>query len=92
MEHFAIPDDEDAFSTIIDQVKRGHQVQLLRKGQPLAVVVPFQRDVETSQGDIVNAYYKFREKFDLANFDFDFQESLKSSRYRDRDSGREFEW
>ena len=87
-----IPKNQEFIFSLIEEVEKGCQVRLIREGKPVALVVPCgERDISLKP-DFLEAYRRFRQKYDIANLDLDFEEIVKKSRYRKSNSGRKFEW
>ena len=87
-----VPDDQKFLASVIEDVAQGFQVQLLRKGKPVAVVVPLSEPSNAAHSDFLESYNRFRQKFDLDHLDLDFEKEMESVRYRQQSPGRKFEW
>ena len=84
---YSIADARSNLPRIVDQAEAGAEVELTRRGRPVAVVVSrrtFDRLRET-RGQFSEAYQRFLEQFSLDEIGFD-QDEL--TRVRDKTPGR----
>ena len=88
---YSIADARISLPAIVDQAEAGEQVELTRRGKPVAVVVSL-REFERLRGDrsrFGEAYKKFLGKYALEEIglDADFVTEV-----RDRSNGRNSPW
>ncbi len=86
-QRYSISDARTSLPAIVDRAEAGQQIELTRRGRPVAVVVSL-REFERLRGDrppFADAYKDFLEKYSLAEvgLDEDFVETV-----RDRGLGR----
>ena len=85
---YSIADARSNLPDIVNQAAAGAEIELTRRGKPVAVVVSLQ-ELERLRGDRLrfrDAYSRFREKYALKEigFEADFFASI-----RGRDAGRD---
>lgn len=84
---YSIAEARSNLPSIVDQAEAGQEIELTRRGKPVAVVVSL-RELERLRGERVPfgvAYRRFLKKHSLRDVGID-EDSLRSA--RDRDSGR----
>lgn len=84
---YSIADARSNLPHIVDQAEAGVEVELTRRGQPVAVVVSrrtFDR-LREKRGQFNEVYQRFLERFSLNEIGFDPAELLAT---RDKASGR----
>lgn len=85
---YSIADARASLPQIVDQVEAGMEVELTRRGQPVAVVVSrrtFER-LREKRGEFSEAYQRFLAQFSLDEIGFERTEPLTT---RDKTTGRQ---
>jgi len=82
-QRYSISDARTSLPAIVDQVEAGRQIELTRRGRPVAVVVSL-REFERLRGErpqFADAYRAFLRKYSLAEvgLDEDFVESVRET-------------
>ena len=89
---YSIAEARDNFTSVVHEVEEGIQVELTRRGKPVAVLIgteEFER-MSTKKPGFWQAYQEFRRGLELANVEIDPDEIWGD--VRDPSPGRDFEW
>jgi prevent-host-death family protein len=89
---YSIAEARDNFTSMVHEAEEGAQVELTRRGKPVAVLIgveDFERLSDTKK-DFWEAYQEFRRRLDRANIEIDPDEIWGD--VRDQSPGRDFEW
>lgn len=89
---YSIAEARDNFNSVVHEAEEGTQVELTRRGKPVAVLVgtkEFER-MEKETPSFREAYEKFRREHDLVALDIDPDEVWGD--VRDPSPGRDFNW
>ena len=64
---YSIAEARASLPTLVDEVEAGNEIELTRRGKPVAVVVSRQtyERMRTDRPGFLDAYARFRERFDL---------------------------
>lgn len=89
---YSIAEARDNFTSMVHEAEEGTQVELTRRGKPVAVLIgveDFEKLSDTKK-DFGEAYQEFRRRLDRANIEIDPDEIWGD--VRDQSPGRDFEW
>jgi antitoxin Phd len=88
---YSIAQARDHFPGIVHEVERGSQIELTRRGKPVAVLVslPEYERLTSGTGGFWEALEKFRREADLEAM---WEDGDPFEGVRDRSPGREFSW
>ena len=89
---YSIAEARDNFTSVVHEAERGTQVELTRRGRPVAVLIgaeDFER-LSRAAPSFSEAYEKFRREFDLEALDVNPDEIFAD--VRDPSPGRDFNW
>lgn len=88
---YSIAEARDNFASVVHEAEEGVEVELTRRGKPVAVLLSFEdyRRLRQRRQGFWEAYKKFRQEFDPAEVGLDVEEVFGD---RDRTEGRDFEW
>jgi prevent-host-death family protein len=91
MPRYSIAEARNRFAEIVHDLKRIPQIEVTRRGQPVAVIVSVEEFERLRAGSITfwSAYTAFRDAFDLAQADI---ESEVFEDLRELSPGREMSW
>ena len=87
---YSIAEARDNFTSVVHEAEKGTQVELTRRGKPVAVLIgvgDFERLTQDGSG-FWKAYEAFRSRSDLAKIDPD----EVFGDVRDPSPGRDFDW
>jgi prevent-host-death family protein len=90
---YSIAEARDNFTSVVHEAEGGTQVELTRRGKPVAVLVgvgDFERLSNKEKPSFWQAYQEFRRTHDLVAADIDPDEIWGD--VRDPSPGRDFEW
>ncbi len=92
MSQYSIAEAKNGLPKLVREAEAGHDIQLTRRGKPVAVVVGTRRyeKLTTSRSSFWESYQRFRREHDLARLDLDPAEIFDG--VRDPSPGREFAW
>jgi len=89
---YSIAEARDNLARLVQQAETGKDVELTRRGKPVAVLIGH-RDYErlvSGRRDFWDAYQSFGEAFDLSDLSIDPDETFEGA--RDRSPGRSVSW
>ena len=89
---YSIAEARDNFTSVVHEAEKGTQVELTRRGKPVAVllgVADFER-LSTGRPGFWQAYEEFRQRVDLSEDGIDSEEIFGD--VRDPSPGRDFHW
>jgi len=89
---YSIAEARDNFTSVVHEAEKGTQVELTRRGKPVAVLIgtgEFERMAKKAP-DFWEAYEKFRREHNLVEADIDPDEVFGD--LRDPSPGRDFNW
>jgi antitoxin Phd len=89
---YSIAEARDNFTSVVHEAEEGAQVELTRRGKPVAVLVgveDFER-LSNKKPSFWQAYQEFRRTHDFVKADIDPDEIWGD--VRDSSPGRDFEW
>jgi prevent-host-death family protein len=89
---YSIAEARDNFTSVVHEAEEGTQVELTRRGKPVAVLIgveDFER-LSNKQPSFWEAYQAFRRTHDLVEANIDPDEIWGD--VRDPSPGRDFEW
>ena len=68
---YSITDARRNLSAIIREVQNGKEIELTRRGEPVAMLIGIRafKQLKSTQGDFATAYQEFRETANLDNLD-----------------------
>ena len=91
MPRYSIAEARNRFAEIVHDLKRIPQIEVTRRGRPVAVLVSVEEFERLRAGSITfwSAYTAFRDAFDLAQADI---ESEVFEDLREPSPGREMSW
>jgi prevent-host-death family protein len=92
VKRYSITEARDNLSRLVQEAEEGTQVELTRRGKPVAVLVgveDFERLPKNKPG-FWEAYQEFRRRVDLEELNFDPDEIFRD--VRDQSPGRDFNW
>jgi prevent-host-death family protein len=91
---YSIAEARDNFTSMVHEAEEGAQVELTRRGKPVAVLIgveDFERlSNPNKKKGFWEAYQEFRRRLDRANIEIDPDEIWGD--VRDQSPGRDFEW
>ena len=90
---YSIAEARDNFTSVVHEAEEGAQVELTRRGKPVAVLIgldDFERLSQSKRRGFWAAYQEFRRTHDLVELDIDPDEIWGD--VRDPSPGRDFEW
>ncbi|HEX9940849.1 MAG TPA: type II toxin-antitoxin system Phd/YefM family antitoxin [Thermoanaerobaculia bacterium] len=89
---YSIAEARDNFTSVVHEAEKGTQVELTRRGKPVAVLIGAQDFERLSKGkpSFREAYEKFRREHDFTDLDIDPDEIFGD--VRDPSPGRDFSW
>lgn len=89
---YSITEARDSFTSVVREAEKGIQVELTRRGKPVAVLIGIEAFERLSKGkpSFREAYEKFRQEHNLAELDIDPDEIWGD--VRDPSPGRDFNW
>lgn len=92
MSEYSIADAKNGLPQLVRQVEAGYDIQLTRRGKPVAMLVSTERYRQLTSGRtrFSTAYEDFRRDHELAELDLDPDEVY--GEIRDRSAGRDFAW
>ncbi len=92
MTQYSIAEAKNGLPQLVRKVEAGDDVQLTRRGKPVAVVVSTRRyqELKTDRPSFWESYQRFRQEHDLARLALDTDEIFGAT--RDPSPGREFAW
>jgi prevent-host-death family protein len=92
VKQYSIAEARDNFTSMVHEAEKGTQVELTRRGKPVAVLIGAEDFERLSKGtpSFSAAYEKFRRDFDLEALDINSDEIFGD--LRDLSPGRDFNW
>ena len=90
---YSIAEARDNLASVVHEAERGAQVELTRRGKPVAVLIgveDFERRQSKAKPGFREAYEKFLREHNLAELDIDPDEIFGT--VRDPSPGRDFNW
>ncbi|MFL6194645.1 MAG: type II toxin-antitoxin system Phd/YefM family antitoxin [Thermoanaerobaculia bacterium] len=89
---YSIAEARDNFTSVVHEAEKGTQVELTRRGKPVAVLIGAEDFERLSKGtpDFWTAYEAFRRDVDLKELDLNPDEVYAD--VRDPSPGRDFNW
>jgi len=90
---YSIAEARDNFTSVIHEAEEGAQVELTRRGKPVAVLIgveDFERLSSSKKRGFWEAYQEFCRTHNLVSLDIDPDEIWGD--VRDPSPGRDFEW
>ena len=68
------------FSRIIEEVERGADYVITRRGKPVAKIIPFQKEPEMTRMDVLEKFQELRKKYRGKPGDFNIREAIEDGR------------
>ncbi len=92
MSQYSIAEAKNGLPRLVREAEAGHDIQLTRRGKPVAVVISTSRyeNLTTNWSSFSESYQRFRQEHDLAGLDLDPAEIFDG--VRDPSPGRDFAW
>ena len=89
VKRYSIAEARDHFASVVHEAEEGTQVELTRRGKPVAVLVGVEdfEQLSKRKPGFWEAYEEFRRRVDLAEADIDPDEIFRD--VRDRSPGRD---
>ena len=68
------------FSRILEEVEKGKDYVVTKRGKPVAKIIPFQEEPEMSRMDVLELFQELRKKYRGKPGDFNIKEAIEEGR------------